>query len=323
MSSCLKCEVEIMSYCKPQKPKAESDIISSWSGNSDAPVVSISCIVFNQERYVEDALNGFLNQKTDFPFEILIHDDASTDGTVDIIKRYHADYPNIIRPLYQQENQYSKGRRIMPEFNFPRAQGRYIALCEGDDFWIDESKLQRQKDFLDANPDYVVCYTDIQPFDESGLVDRNLGGATRDLSQEELQRGASLFTLTTCFRNVLTGWPRELVNVKYGDISIWSQLGDFGKGKYLHDIKPSFYRIHDQGVHSMTPRKKQLQMKLETMMALYSYRIKRGDFYMANKHLEEVLILSIKVFGWKVFKVFWGRGQAAISNRLFKRLRGS
>jgi glycosyltransferase involved in cell wall biosynthesis len=96
-------------------------------------------------------------QKTNFLFEVLVHDDASTDGTVDIIREYETKYPDIIKPIYQTENQYSKGISISPTYQFPRAKGKYIALCEGDDYWTDPLKLQKQVDFLEANPTYSLC----------------------------------------------------------------------------------------------------------------------------------------------------------------------
>src|SRR5690554_2985712 len=95
------------------------------------PLVSISTITFNHAPYIRQCLDGFLMQKTDFAFEVLIHDDASTDGTEEIIREYEAKYPDIIKPLYEIENQYSKGRSGSRTFNFPRAKGKYIALCEG------------------------------------------------------------------------------------------------------------------------------------------------------------------------------------------------
>lgn len=123
------------------------------------PLVSISCITYNHAPYIKQCLDGFLMQKTTFSFEVLIHDDASTDGTTEIIKDYAQKYPEIIKPLYEEENQWIKGRRGSAEFNFPRAKGKYIALCEGDDYWIDENKLQMQVDFLESNPEYGMCYT--------------------------------------------------------------------------------------------------------------------------------------------------------------------
>jgi glycosyltransferase involved in cell wall biosynthesis len=98
-------------------------------------------------------------QKCNFPFEMLIHDDASTDGTADIIREYETKYPDIIKPIYQTENQYSKGIGVSRIYQFPRAKGKYIALCEGDDYWTDPYKLQKQVDFLEANPEYSLLFT--------------------------------------------------------------------------------------------------------------------------------------------------------------------
>ena len=114
-------------------------------------VVSILCITFNHEKFIEDALRSFLNQKTDFQFEIIVHDDASTDSTVEIIKKYQLFYPNIIKPILEQENQYSKGINITRSI-LKYAQGIYIATCEGDDFWTDEYKLQKQVDYMKKHP---------------------------------------------------------------------------------------------------------------------------------------------------------------------------
>ena len=121
-------------------------------------MVSICCITYNHEKYIRECLDSFLMQKTNFSYEILIHDDASTDHTADIIREYEKQYPDVVKPIYQTENQYSKGRRIINTlYNYPRAQGKYIALCEGDDFWTDPLKLQMQFDFMEAHPDYSLC----------------------------------------------------------------------------------------------------------------------------------------------------------------------
>ncbi len=119
-----------------------------WKGDPSQPLVSICCIAYNHESYIDDALEGFLIQETDFPFEILIHEDASTDRTADIIREYKNKYPNLIKPIYQVENQYSKGRKLNAEFNIPRARGEYIAFCEGDDFWIYSGKLKTQVELM-------------------------------------------------------------------------------------------------------------------------------------------------------------------------------
>lgn len=120
---------------------SEREIMASWKGDPEQPVVSVLCNTYNHEIYIEDAIRGFLIQKTDFPFEVIIHDDASSDDTKQIIEHYADKYPNIIRPVFQEVNQYSQGKK--PSIlSFQFAKGDYIALCEGDDFWICKSKLE-------------------------------------------------------------------------------------------------------------------------------------------------------------------------------------
>lgn len=138
--------------------------------NTNAPLVSISCLTYNHAKYISQCLDGFLMQETEFPYEILIHDDASTDGTEEIIREYQAKYPLIIRPIYEEENQWLKGRRGSPEFNFPRAKGKYIALCEGDDYWTDSSKLQQQVEILENNPSLSATCHDTSLIANSSVV---------------------------------------------------------------------------------------------------------------------------------------------------------
>lgn len=119
--------------------------------------VSVYCMAYNHEKYIRSALEGFVNQKTTFDYEVFVHDDASTDNTASIIREYAERYPQIIKPIYQVENQHSKGINKFRTFILPHATGEYIASCEGDDYWIDETKLQRQVDFLDNHPEYSAC----------------------------------------------------------------------------------------------------------------------------------------------------------------------
>ena len=125
-------------------------------------LVSICCITFNQESYIRDALEGFVNQKTNFKYEVLIHDDSSTDKTADIIREYQEKYPEMIKPILQTENQYSKGlTNVSGTWNFPRAVkngSKYIAMCEGDDYWISADKLQKQVDYMESHPDCSLVF---------------------------------------------------------------------------------------------------------------------------------------------------------------------
>ncbi len=120
-------------------------------------LVSVYCLAYNHEKYIRQTLEGFVNQKTNFKYEVFVHDDASTDNTSGIIKEYARKFPDIIIPILQKENQYSKGISISKTIIFPKMHGKYVAVCEGDDYWIDNEKLQIQVDFLEKNPNYVAC----------------------------------------------------------------------------------------------------------------------------------------------------------------------
>lgn len=119
--------------------------------------VSIIVPTYNHEKYIAQALDSFLMQKTSFPIEVLVHDDASTDSTAEIIKDYEKRFPNIIKPVLQTENQYSKGVNVEQTFLMPKCQYCYTAMCDGDDYWIDDTKLQKQFDALEQHPDIDIC----------------------------------------------------------------------------------------------------------------------------------------------------------------------
>ena len=135
-------------------------------------LVAIKCATYNHEPYIRDALEGFVMQKTNFPFVAIVHDDASTDGTPDIIREYAAKYPDIIKPIYETENQYSKRdgslRRIM-NAAVEASGAKYVALCEGDDYWTDPLKLQKQVDFLESHPDYSLVFANARLHYDAGL----------------------------------------------------------------------------------------------------------------------------------------------------------
>jgi glycosyltransferase involved in cell wall biosynthesis len=125
----------------------------------EKPLVSISLVVFNQEKYLRQAIESCLMQEVNFDYEIIIHDDKSTDNSAKIIKDYANDYPDIIVPILQTENQFSKGTEIISNFIIPKAKGKYIAFLEGDDYWIDPQKLQHQIDFMESHLDVALCFT--------------------------------------------------------------------------------------------------------------------------------------------------------------------
>ena len=135
---------------------------------SNDPLVSIVCDTYNQAPYIRDALDGFLRQKTEFPVEVVVHDDASADGTAEIVREYETKYPGLFRCVYRSENMYSRDPKILEHYVFPLVRGKYVAICEGDDYWTSPDKLQRQVAYLEANPDCTLCVCAADVVDAQG-----------------------------------------------------------------------------------------------------------------------------------------------------------
>ena len=212
------------------------------------PLVSVLTLAYNQAPYIRECLNGILMQKTNFAFELLIHDDASTDGTADIIREYEAKYPDIIKPIYQKENQYTRGGKIMERFMYPRAKGKYIALCEGDDYWTDPLKLQKQVDFMEANPEYSLCFHACSIKFEDGITPKKLYSEweERDYSCYEILKEWTIPTVSSLFRKEILekGYYKYITNknIIYGDNILFSFLATYGKVRNISTQEMSVYR---------------------------------------------------------------------------------
>lgn len=212
-------------------------------------VVSISCTAFNHEKYIGDAIESFLMQKTDFRFEILIHDDASTDRTAEIIKAYEKQYPEIIKPIYQTENQYSRGIAV-EKLNYERANGRYIAICEGDDYWSDPSKLQKQVEFMEKHPKCSLCVHGgyvVNAYDKKILQYNRPSKQSKYFTPEEIiEGGGGLFiTNSMFFRTELSMFkPKFYENATVSDYPLAIYLSLVGDVYYM-DENMSAYRVGD------------------------------------------------------------------------------
>ncbi|GFD97182.1 hypothetical protein KUL156_38410 [Alteromonas sp. KUL156] len=260
---------------------SEKDITSKWQGSTEKPKVSICCLTYNHGHFIEKTLKGFLLQRTDFPFEILIHDDASDDNTSDIIKQYQEKYPRLIKPILQTENQFSRGKRMMnTEFNYSRALGQYICVCDGDDFWVDPKKLQIQADFLDANPGVVLSTHDAYMIDVKGnkIKESHLPQHLhRDASGEELVKGEVWsLPLNWMFRKQPPEAIPERNMVLNGDTFFLSYLGLRGSSHHHFDIEPSAYRRHSGGVWSTLQEKEKRETHMNTFFWMYRYYTRIG-----------------------------------------------
>lgn len=144
---------------------------------STSPLVSVVTITYNHDKYIRQALESFVMQKTNFDFEVVVADDASSDKTSQIIEEYAKAYPSIIKPILRRKNIGAVANSIG---SLKAANGKYIALCEGDDYWTDSEKLQRQVDFLDSNPKYALCFHPVRIFFENGDEPDSVYPATTD-----------------------------------------------------------------------------------------------------------------------------------------------
>lgn len=185
-------------------------------------MVSIICNAYNHEKYIASALEGFVMQQTSFPFEILVHDDASTDATADIIRSYEEKYPQLFRVLYQKENQYSRGGAITRRFQIPRARGKYLAICEGDDYWTDPKKLQKQFDAMERHPEVDMCAhgsTVVSGGETVSRVNRGEAECVFDLPTVIEGGGSFVSTATLFYRKTIedAGLPpfRQIISFDY------------------------------------------------------------------------------------------------------------
>ena len=210
-------------------------------------MVTVRCVTYNQVNYIRKCLEGIVMQKTNFPFEAIVHDDASTDGTTEVVREFAEKYPEIIKPLYETENQWSKNNGAIAKVMDENTRGKYIAPCDGDDYWTDPLKLQKQVDFLESHDDYTLIHTCFDYMDMEGdnistpnvplykhLTERIKNGY---LWHYLLVHSSFILYSTTLFRASV--FEKEKMGVDHG---IFLSCARQGKIQYLPDVTTS-YRI--------------------------------------------------------------------------------
>lgn len=219
---------------------------------TDSVLVSICTLVYNHASYLKACFDGFLMQKTDFAFEVLVHDDASTDGSAEIIREYADKYPQIFKPIYQKENQYSKGIKVNNVYQYPRAVGKYIAICEGDDYWIDPLKLQKQVDFMEANPEVDLVWTRAKCYGQSkNAYLYELG--EKALSFDDLLQKNTIPTLTVAFRkSAIDGFQAVLEGKTWrmGDYPLWLYISLSGRIHFFDEVTSVYRYLDESASHS-------------------------------------------------------------------------
>lgn len=223
--------------------------------------VSIICITYNQEKYIKKALDSFINQRTNFKYEIIVHDDASTDSTSLIIKEYEKKYPNIVRGIYQKENQYTRGINKITFSLFPYVKGEYIALCEGDDYWTDVEKLQKQYDIMVENLDISLCTHKTQCIFEDGEIterifppvyfNKNIMDSEEFINLQMIKHywlfhTSSYFFRTKDITEIINNRPKFIDDFAVGDLCLQLFLITKGNIYYIPEVM-SRYRLNSRG----------------------------------------------------------------------------
>ena len=280
--------------------------------NKDIIIVSIQCLAYNQEAYIRKCLDGFVMQKTTFRFEAIVHDDASTDGTANIIREYAEKYPSIIKPIFETENQYSKGGGALQKIMDDNTHGKYVAICEGDDYWIDPYKLQKQVDALEKNPSVTCVHTGFITVDKDGKE------ITRPYYEECMRRshngnvitsllnGNYVMTLTTMYRSEVFKSPIYQSCPSKHDYATSFAAAMMGDFIYLPD-KTACYRQTPGGsmdsMHS-DPNHPLVKMRKEVYSYFSKLIIENKSFSFKEKVIQRchILIHLMRILDYETMK---------------------
>jgi glycosyltransferase involved in cell wall biosynthesis len=245
------------------------------------PKISVCMITYGHEKFIEQSINGVLMQECDFDVELIIANDCSPDQTDQIIENILANHPKASCIKYIKHD---KNLGMMPNFIYAmqECQGKYIALCEGDDYWTDPLKLQKQVDFLEANPDYVLCFHQVSILKTNGeIVDDFITNVPENYETiETLARlGNYIHTPSVVFRNIIKHFPFEFQLSPIGDYFLYMMLAENGKFKYLEE-KMAIYRYGVGVLSSMSDMKIAI-----SNVRLYSCMIS----FLKNEELKKII----------------------------------
>lgn len=253
------------------------------------PLVSIICATYNQKPFISKCLDSIINQVTDFPAELILHDDASTDGTTEIVHDYANRFPNLIKLLTQTKNQYAETNKLRIKL-LEHARGDYVALCDGDDFWCDPLKLMKQQRFLEGHPEFVLCYHPamiVNEMDNVLVAQTRSEKNNRNYTAEELRVFACgwIALASVMHRNVPIDHPPEFHLAPNSDNFLPVLLAKFGGAGFQKDILPSAVRHHRNTAFSSQTDAKKTSMHLRSHLQIVSYLLRQGE----NEHARRLI----------------------------------
>jgi len=259
--------------------------------------VDVIMVTYNHERYISNAIDGVLKQRTNFDVRLIIANDCSPDRTDDIVSLYAKEYSKE-REICYFRNQTNIGGQS----NFIKAHGisnaKYIAMCEGDDYWTDPYKLQKQVDLLEANPDFNICFHKVKIEKQGSLMDDYITAPpAATTTQQDLLKGNYIHTVSVVFRNVIKNFPDWFSKALPGDYPLWLMLTNKGEKISCLDEFLAVYRVHEGGLWSLQDKTKYNQKMYTTMMSCALYlKIKCPKFI---KYYMPLLADSLYLTGFK------------------------
>jgi glycosyltransferase involved in cell wall biosynthesis len=247
------------------------------------PVASVFVATYNHSTYIRNCLDSIIAQKSSFPFELIIGEDCSTDGTREIVFDYARTYPQIIRVITADKN-------VGQEANWIRGlkacRGKYIALCDGDDYWNDPHKLEKQIEFMQANPEYSMCYHSYRR-DISGELSGVSPTNPKDFTADELiATPPGIPVSTKLVMNVFKEAEFEILYHFHNDFPMNAYLGTMGHCKFLDSVDPSVYRIHAGGAFSSMDHQSKIHTVITVKIQIYQYFLSQNDARRTNISLK-------------------------------------
>ncbi len=277
-------------------------------------MVSVLLLTYNHQKYIAEAIQSVVNQKTNFDYEILIGDDCSTDGTCEIVNSFISKNPNLIKAIRSENNvgAIRNEKRLMDA-----SKGKYIAFLEGDDYWTDPLKLQKQVDFLDANPDYGLVHGDVNHFYEettklivSYNKTNNINIPNGNIFDELIKPGAHLIkTMTTLFRKelIVMYFNYDIAlsrNWKLTDMGIWLDIAMNSKVYYFNEVFATYRLIKESATRSKNPKiKNDFHLSIYQLKKYYLNKYKKESYLMDAIEVEHYRIMIRDAFNLNNLKL--------------------
>jgi glycosyltransferase involved in cell wall biosynthesis len=252
------------------------------------PVVSVCLISYNQANYIEKAMDGILMQDLSLPWEIVIADDCSTDGTKEILQRYFERYPDKIRILPRTTN-WGPGPNFVDLLL--QAKGKYIAYLEGDDYWCDPSKLSQQVAYMEANTSVALTWHGYHIIDEHDRITKSdaHNESKLNFTADEFKKINSIKSLTICFRNVIREFPSNYLDCPNGDTYLYTLIGQHGGAHFIPSIQPSCYRVHSGGTWSQIQQIKKDKKAIQSFSCMAAYLNEIADLSTRDYYLDRLV----------------------------------